>query len=99
MILEIVLLNVQPGRGAEYERAFERARPLLAASRGHRRHELRRCVETPDRFALLVWWDTLEDHEIGFRGSPAYQEWKAILHPFYEPFPPVEHYTSVVESE
>jgi heme-degrading monooxygenase HmoA len=86
------VLDVRAGESARFERAFRRAEPLIAAAAGYRRHELRRCVERPDRFLLLVWWASLEDHTRGFRGSPAYQEWKALLHPFYEPFPVVEHY-------
>ena len=54
--------------------------------------ELRRCVETPGRYLLLVWWDSVEAHEQGFRGSDRYQEWKAALHHFYDPFPQVQHY-------
>ena len=62
---------------------------------GYVDHELQRCLETPSQFLLLVRWETLEDHTVGFRGSPDYQEWKALLHSFYEPFPVVEHYVTV----
>lgn len=62
---------------------------------GYVDHELQRCLETPSQFLLLVRWETLEDHTVGFRGSPDYQEWKALLHSFYEPFPIVEHYVTV----
>ena len=92
MILEVAALDVRAGEGARFERAFRRAEPLIASAGGYQRHELRRCVESPDRYLLLVWWDTLEDHTRGFRGSAAYQEWKALLHHFYDPFPVVEHY-------
>ncbi len=86
------MLDVRAGEGARFEAAFQRAEPLIAASPGHQRHELRRCVDKAERYLLLVWWDSLEAHTQGFRGSPAYQEWKALLHPFYDPFPTVEHY-------
>jgi len=62
---------------------------------GYRSHELRRCIETTARYLLLVYWDRLEDHTIGFRGSPEYQEWKRLLHHYYDPFPLVEHYSAV----
>jgi heme-degrading monooxygenase HmoA len=86
------VLDVRAGETARFEQAFQRAEPLLAASAGYQRHELRRCVEASNRYLLLVWWASLEDHTLGFRGSPAYQDWKALLHHFYEPFPNVEHY-------
>ena len=73
-------------------KAFAEAEPIVAAASGYRRHELRRCVEDENRFLLLVWWDTLESHTEGFRGSPDYQRWKELLHHFYDPFPVVEHY-------
>ena len=61
---------------------------------GYIAHELRLCVENRSRYLLLVQWQTIEDHTVGFRGSPEYQEWKALLHHFYDPFPIVEYYES-----
>jgi heme-degrading monooxygenase HmoA len=95
MILEVAILNVHPGQSSAFERAFDEAHPILAASPGYERHELRRCMEAEDRYLLLVWWDSLESHTIGFRQSAAYQRWKALLHHFYAPFPVVEHYALV----
>ena len=95
MILEAALLQVRPGNEAAFEAAFRRASPLIAASPGYRGHELQRCLEAPGKYLLLVRWATLEDHTVGFRGSPAYQEWRRLLHHFYEPFPTVEHFTAV----
>jgi heme-degrading monooxygenase HmoA len=69
------------------------ARPLIAATPGFQSIELRPCVETPDRYLLLVAWDKLEDHIIGFRQSSRYEQWRALLHGFYDPFPTVEHYS------
>jgi heme-degrading monooxygenase HmoA len=86
------VLDVRAGEAARFEQAFARAEPLIASAAGYQRHELRRCLEVPERYLLLVWWASLEDHTRGFRGSPAYQEWKALLHHFYDPFPVVEHY-------
>jgi heme-degrading monooxygenase HmoA len=97
MILEVAVLDVRAGESAAFEGAFQRAEPLIASAAGYQRHELRRCLELPDRYLLLVWWATLEDHTRGFRGSAAYQEWKALLHHFYDPFPVVEHYAPLVE--
>jgi len=95
MILEIAMLNVVPARTAEFERAFAEAKAIIASMRGFRGLELQRCLEGPNRYALLVRWETLEDHTVGFRGSPEYQKWRALLHHFYDPFPVVEHYEEV----
>ena len=95
MILEVAILNVIPGREARFEEAFRQAQRIISSMGGYRWHELRRCVEVAYRYILLVNWETLEDHTIGFRGSPGYQEWKQLLHHFYDPFPVVEHYAAV----
>jgi heme-degrading monooxygenase HmoA len=92
VILESAVLDVIPGRTREFEAAFGQAQRIIAASPGYLGHELRRCIEKPHRYLLLVRWRTLEDHTEGFRNSAPYQEWKALLHHFYEPFPTVEHY-------
>ena len=96
MILEHALLPVRPGQEADFERAFAEAKDVISAIPGFRGLTLARCVERPDAYLLLVQWDRLEDHTVGFRGSPAYQRWRALLHSFYEPFPVVEHFTTVL---
>lgn len=98
-VLEIAILDIRSGQSAAFEKSFAEARSFLAATPGHQRHELRRCAERSDRYLLLVWWDSLESHTQGFRGSPGYQRWKALLHHFYDPFPVVEHYTTVFEGK
>ena len=92
MILEVAILNVKPGRSSAFEAAMAAARPLIAASEGFEGLEVRPCIEDSSRYLLLVRWARLEDHTEGFRGSDRYQDWKAALHGFYEPFPTVEHY-------
>ena len=72
--------------------AFSRGVSILISMHGYISHELRRCLEHPNRYVLLVHWQSLEDHTVGFRTSPQYHEWKALLHHFYDPFPTVEHY-------
>jgi len=96
MILESALLDVTPGRETEFENAFAQASPILASMGGYRGHSLRRCMERPSRYLLLVRWNTLEDHTQGFRGSSRYQEWKGLLHHFYDPFPTVEHFAPAI---
>jgi heme-degrading monooxygenase HmoA len=92
MILEVATLDVRAGQEDEFEAAFKRALPIIAGMQGYISHQIRRCIENPSRYILLVEWAKLEDHTQGFRGSPQYQEWRALLHHFYDPFPTVEHY-------
>jgi heme-degrading monooxygenase HmoA len=95
MILEVAVLDIKPGLCVEFEAAFRVAKDIIAAMPGYISHELQRCLEQADRYILLVRWQTLEDHTIGFRQSAQYQEWRALLHHFYDPFPIVEHYEIV----
>ena len=95
MILEAVFLPVVSGREQDFEAAFREAPPIIASMKGYVSHQLQRCLETPGKYLLLVQWETLEDHTVGFRSSPEYQEWKRLLHHFYDPFPVVEHFEQV----
>ncbi len=95
MVLEVALLDVRPGESEAFEAAFREAQAIVAASPGYQRHELQRCLEAGDRYLLLIWWDTLESHTEGFRGSPGYERWRQLLHRFYDPFPTVEHFVRV----
>ena len=96
MILEVATLDVIPGQERDFEAAFAEAQVIVASIDGYLGHELQRCIENPSRYLLLVKWQTLEDHTIGFRQSPGYQDWKQRLHHFYDPFPTVEHFAKVV---
>jgi heme-degrading monooxygenase HmoA len=98
MVLEHALLDVTPGREAEFEEVFGWAKAVIAASPGFRSLQLQRCLERPGRYLLLVEWETLAAHVEGFRGSPAYEEWREALHHFYAPMPTVEHYEVVHEA-
>ena len=95
MILEVAVLNVRAGAEAEFETAFRQASSIISSMRGYLWHQLQRCIEVPNRYVLLVNWESLEAHTVGFRGSAEYQDWKRLLHHFYEPFPIVEHYELV----
>lgn len=92
MILEHAILDVSPGETADYEAALQKALPLISATPGFIRLEVRSCLEKPGRYLLLVEWRELKDHMEGFRNSDRYQAWKNLLHRFYSPFPLVEHY-------
>lgn len=96
MITEHALLHVIPGREDEFEIAFTEARPILTSMPGCRGVSLSRSIESPSTYLLLVEWERLDDHTIGFRQSDQYQKWRTLLHHFYEPFPLVEHYQIVL---
>ncbi|CAM5714312.1 antibiotic biosynthesis monooxygenase [Niallia circulans] len=95
MILEAVLLQVKEGMEAKYEEAFREASKIISSMNGYISHELQQCLEVKGKYLLLVQWETLEDHTVGFRQSNEYQEWKKQLHHFYDPFPTVEHFKKV----
>jgi heme-degrading monooxygenase HmoA len=95
MILEAVMLNVKSGCEGDFEMAFREASRLIASIDGYLSHELHRCTEVPGKYLLLVRWENLEAHTVRFRNSPEYQEWKKMLHHFYDPFPIVEHFEQV----
>ncbi len=99
MILEHAILNVRKGQQESFEAAFAKARHYISASPGFHSLQLLRCLAQENQYLLLVGWETVADHEQGFRGSPAYQEWKALLHHFYDPFPRVEHYRPLTISD
>jgi heme-degrading monooxygenase HmoA len=92
MILEHAVLDVVPGQEEAFEAAFDEAAPIISSMPGFLDLRLERCLERPSRYLLLVEWETLADHTEGFRGSPGYERWRALLHHFYDPFPTVEHY-------
>jgi heme-degrading monooxygenase HmoA len=95
MILEAAMLQVKTGQENDFEAAFKDASRIISSMPGYLSHELQKCIEVPGKYLLLVHWERLEDHTIGFRGSPEYQEWRKLLHHFYEPFPTVEHFTQI----
>lgn len=96
MILEAVMLQVKEGMEGEYEVAFREASKIISSMSGYISHELQRCMEVKGKYLLLVKWETLDDHTVGFRQSEEYQEWKKQLHHFYDPFPIVEHFEKVL---
>jgi heme-degrading monooxygenase HmoA len=95
VILEAAPLRIRPGMAASFEEAFRQAQAIISAAPGYLSHELRRCVERPDEYLLLVRWESIEAHEVGFRGSPEYAQWRALLHHYYDPFPTVLHYEAI----
>jgi len=95
MILEVAMLQVKPELTGDFELSFKNASTIISRMKGYINHELQKCLEDKNKYILLVRWETLEDHTVGFWGSEDYQEWKKLLHHFYDPFPVVEHYEEI----
>lgn len=92
VVLEVARLDVKPQSRSQFEAAFAQAQTIIQSMPGYLSHDLQHCLEDENRYVLLVQWQTLEDHTVGFRESAQYQQWKVLLHHFYDPFPVVEHY-------
>lgn len=99
MILEVAILNVKSGQEKQFETDFATAGQYIGSIKGYVKHSLGKCLEQKNKYILLVDWENLEDHTIGFRQSSAYLKWKTILHHYYEPFPTVEHYETIIKNE
>jgi heme-degrading monooxygenase HmoA len=99
MILEVAILYVIQGREKQFEEDFNIAGQYISSIDGYIRHSLKKCIEQENKYILLVGWEKLEDHTIGFRQSEQYLEWKKLLHNYYDPFPTVEHFATVFDFE
>ncbi|NIK76276.1 heme-degrading monooxygenase HmoA [Paenibacillus castaneae] len=95
MILEVAILQVRSGQTDNFEESFKEASTIISKMKGYLNHELQKCMEVAGKYILLVRWEKLEDHTIGFRKSAEYLQWKSLLHHYYDPFPTVEHYTNI----
>jgi len=99
MILEAVILFVKPNQTEAFENTFRLASNIICTMNGYIEHELQKCMEVENKYMLLVKWETLEDHTVGFRSSPEYQKWRSLLHDFYDPYPIVEHFNLVYQNK
>lgn len=99
MILEVADIRISAGRQAEFDVAIRRGLDtVIARARGMKGWKVNRGVENPERYLLTIFWDTLEDHTVHFRGSPLFAEWRAIVGPFFAQPPVVEHFELVGKS-
>ena len=99
MILEIADIRIRPGTQTEFDLAIVRGvQTAIAPSKGFRGYKINRGVESPERYVLMIFWDTLENHTLDFRGSPAFGEWRAIVGPYFAQPPQVEHFTLLARS-
>lgn len=94
-VLEMAVLDVKENQADDFVAAFKQAQSIISSMQGYIHHSLSKCLERESRYLLLVNWQTLEDHTIGFRESSEYQKWKSLLHDFYDPFPSVEHFQAL----
>lgn len=99
MILELADIRIQPGQQAAFEEALQRALATVASrAKGMRGFKVNKGIESPERYVLQIFWDTLEDHTVGFRQGPLFTEWRAIIGPFFAGAPVVEHFELVAKS-
>ena len=100
MILEVADIRIQPGRQAEFDEAIERGlRTVISQAKGFQGWKVNKGIESPERYLLQIFWDTLEDHTVGFREGPLFPQWRAIVGPFFAQPPVVEHFTLLGKSE
>ena len=100
MVLELADITIPPGKQAEFEEAIGRAlRTVVSKAQGVRSFQVQKGIESPERYVLMIHWDTLEAHTVGFRQSPAFAEWRGIVGPFFAKPPVVEHFNLVVEGK
>jgi len=97
MILELAILYIKDELENQFEKDFERAGKYISSIQGYAGHTLQKCMEQKNKYILLVNWETVEAHTVAFRESSQYPEWKKLLHHYYDPFPVVEHYETVID--
>lgn len=99
MILEIADIRIPAGQNAAFEEAIQRGLATVASrAQGFKGAKVNRGIESPERYILQIFWDTLEDHTVAFRGGPLFAEWRAIVGPFFAAPPVVEHFELVAKS-
>lgn len=100
MILELADIRIHPGQQAAFEEAVQRGlATVIGRAKGFRGFKLNKGVESPERFVMMIFWETLEDHTVAFRQGPLFAEWRAIVGPFFAGPPTVEHFTLVAKSQ
>ena len=99
MILELADIRIQPGKQAEFDAAIRKGvETVIARAKGFRGYKINKGIESPERYILMIFWETLENHTVDFRSSPAFQDWRALVGPFFAAPPAVEHYTLLAKS-
>lgn len=100
MILELADIRIHPGRQAEFDAAIRKGvETVISGAKGFRGYKVNKGVESPERYVLMIFWETLENHTVDFRQSAAFQDWRAIVGPYFAAPPAVEHFTLLVKSD
>ena len=100
MILELADIRIVPGKQAEFDEAIIRGlTTVVSTAKGFRGFKVNKGIESPERYILQIFWETLEDHTVDFRGGPLFAQWRAIVGPFFAQPPAVEHYVLVGKSD
>jgi heme-degrading monooxygenase HmoA len=99
MILELADIRIAPGKQAEFDAAIIKGlETVISRANGFRGYKVNKGVESPERYILMIYWATLEDHTVAFRQGPLFAEWRAIVGPFFAVPPTVEHFTLLQKS-
>jgi heme-degrading monooxygenase HmoA len=94
MILELADIRIQPGKQAEFDVAIERGlKDVISKAKGFCGYKVNKGIESPERYVLMIFWETLENHTVDFRESPAFVEWRGIVGPYFAAPPVVEHFS------
>lgn len=99
MILEVADIRIRPGEQAAFDEAIQRGlTTVISQAKGFRGWKVNKGIESPERYLLQIFWDTLDNHTVDFRGGPLFVQWRAIVGPFFAQPPQVEHYTLLGKS-
>lgn len=99
MILEHADIRIHTGQQAAFDEAIQRGlKSVISQAKGFQGFKVNKGIEHPERYLLMIFWDTLEDHTVHFRQSPAFAEWRAIVGPFFAAPPVVEHFELLAKS-
>jgi heme-degrading monooxygenase HmoA len=100
MILELADIRIHPGKQAAFDAAIiQGVETVISKAKGFRGFKVNKGVESPERYVLMIFWETLENHTVDFRGSPAFQDWRALVGPFFAAPPAVEHFNLLSKSD
>lgn len=99
MILELADIRIHPGQQVAFDEALQRGiKDVIAHAKGFQGYKANKGIESPERYVLQIFWDTLENHTVDFRESPAFAQWRAIVGPFFAAPPTVEHFQLLAKS-
>ena len=100
MILELVDIRIHPGQQAAFDAAIQRGiNEVISNAKGFQGYKVNKGIESPERYILQIFWETLENHTVDFRESPAFADWRAIVGSFFAVVPTVEHFRLLAKSD